>query len=137
MTLTKILLLMVGLTVVSAAAGLGIGYGVGLWMPNYYRALFSHSGEQPWFNPAEIGASLGLTQGVIVGVFLSLVLVGILVWRERRAQAQLASEEVREELHQLHMAIRRVQEQVGNRQPETTGPVRPEQFGFRRRGEAP
>jgi hypothetical protein len=56
------------------AAGAGIGYGLGVVAPSYYRSVFAN-GNNPGFDPVQVGLGLGLTQGLICGVLVGIVVV--------------------------------------------------------------
>lgn len=61
--------------------GAGIGRLLGVMTPSYYRSLF-RNGQEPWFDPAQIGLALGLTQGVAAGVVVGITVVGAVTWRD-------------------------------------------------------
>lgn len=52
---------------------------LGVVIPSCYRSLFRY-GQEPWFDPAQIGLALGLTQGVTAGVVVGMVVVGAVAW---------------------------------------------------------
>jgi len=59
--------------------GIGIGVLLGTLAPEYYQSVFSDS-NSPNFNPLAIGIGLGLTQGVVFGGIIGLVLVALFYW---------------------------------------------------------
>ncbi len=63
--------------------GLGIGATLGSLVPNYYRSVF-FNGDAPGFDPIAVGIGQGLTQGVVFGGVIGLVLVGMFYWYRSR-----------------------------------------------------
>jgi hypothetical protein len=92
--------------------------------PSYYRALFRES-KEPQFHPAEVGMAMGLPQGLVFGVCLSLALVLILVWRERRSLSQAMVEHSEDEIAEIRAALR------GLQQPSPDKAAKIESSGFR------
>jgi len=66
-----------------ALAGVGavLGAAIGWFAPAYYRIMFN-LGDLPDFNLVSFGIVLGATQGFVVGVVISLIVLALLVWRE-------------------------------------------------------
>lgn len=64
----------------SCMAGAAIGATLGTMAPDYYRSIFpgGHSGN---LNPLHLGLGLGATQGISVGLFIGLMVVGVQTWR--------------------------------------------------------
>lgn len=56
-----------------AAGGL-LGFTLGVVAPAYYRGVF-RAGDDPGFEPVQVGLGLGVTQGLICGVFIGSVVV--------------------------------------------------------------
>jgi hypothetical protein len=54
--------------------GLGIGAALGSFVPGYYRSVFG-GGDNPHFDPVAVGIGQGLTQGVVFGGVVGVVLV--------------------------------------------------------------
>ena len=72
-----------------AAFGIGgglIGALIGTLAPNCYRTLFTN-GTNPDFNPVQFGIGLGVTQGLVIGIAVAVVLVlsSAIGGRDRRA----------------------------------------------------
>jgi len=67
-------------------SGLGgtVGFLLGKLIPDYYRAVFSH-GDAPFFDPVQVGLGLGLTQGMVGGAAIGLILVGLVAWHNTRS----------------------------------------------------
>jgi len=83
MTISRAIGTVVACTLVFASIGVVAGLGIGLVAPGYYRAVFRR-GDEPAFDPLEVGIGLGLTQGVTAGALIGIVLVAILAWQHRR-----------------------------------------------------
>ncbi len=67
-----------------SAAGAGIGYALGVVAPAYYRGVFSN-GNDPSFDPAQVGLGLGLSQGMICGVVVGIAVILAVAISRRRA----------------------------------------------------
>jgi hypothetical protein len=65
------------------AAGAGIGYGLGVVAPSYYRSVFAN-GNNPGFDPVQVGFGLGLSQGLICGVLVGIAVVLAVSYSRRR-----------------------------------------------------
>jgi F0F1-type ATP synthase membrane subunit c/vacuolar-type H+-ATPase subunit K len=65
------------------AAGAGIGYGLGVVASSYYRSVFAN-GNDPGFDPVQVGLGLGLTQGLICGVLVGIVVILAVSYSRRR-----------------------------------------------------
>lgn len=75
----------------SLAGGL-LGLLLGMAVPGYYRAVFRH-GNEPLFNPVEVGAGLGATQGLPGGVIVGVLVVFAVAWyNSRQRQSFIHSE---------------------------------------------
>lgn len=77
---------------VIAATGLGfaclgglIGVSLGIAAPGYYRAVFPRV-DAANFSPVQIGLGLGITQGGVCGLALSLIAVGLFASRNQTAE---------------------------------------------------
>lgn len=68
-------------TALFAGIGAFVGGALGKFAPGYYRAVLL-AGNSETFNPFEAGVGLGLTQGLIVGLAVGVIVVGILAWME-------------------------------------------------------
>jgi hypothetical protein len=73
-------------TVVCWGLGLGVlgalgGAAIGALAPGYYRTVFPFAGPQ--LDPVQTGIGLGATQGLGVGMVLSLVVLALFAWRDR------------------------------------------------------
>jgi hypothetical protein len=76
--------------VITVASGLAfaviggvLGYVIGAFAPDYYRVVFRiPPGIQ--LDPAEVGFGLGLTQGLVAGLFIGLVIVVSVAWYRSR-----------------------------------------------------
>ena len=64
--------------------GMGIGAALGAFVPGYYRSVFSN-GSQRTFDPVAVGVGQGLTQGIVFGSIIGLVLVGLFYWYRSRS----------------------------------------------------
>jgi hypothetical protein len=51
-----------------------IGSTLARSLPGYYRAVFS-GGDQPDFDPVQVGVGLGITQGLVAGLVVGSVVV--------------------------------------------------------------
>lgn len=83
MTIRRALTVLIGTTLVLGAMGAGIGYGLGKFVPSYCRNVFFH-GRDPGFDAIATGFGQGLTQGVIGGVLVALLLIALLCWHDIR-----------------------------------------------------
>jgi hypothetical protein len=84
----------IGLTsVIFAAIGALIGFLLGKAAPGYYRSVFG-GGSDPLFDPVAVGLGQGLTQGLVLGAGVGLILVLSNWWKE----AKLASLSLQAEL---------------------------------------
>jgi hypothetical protein len=72
---------------VCGVAGLLIGLALGTLVPGYYRSVFA-GGDRPSFDPVAVGIGQGLTQGVVVGLFVGVALVAVHYWYRLRAERQ-------------------------------------------------
>ena len=63
-----------------------IGYALAVILPGYYRGVFG-SGREPWFDPVEVGIGLGVSQGLICGLFVGAVVVLAVAWYNSRRSA--------------------------------------------------
>lgn len=75
-----------------AAGGL-LGLTLGVGAPAYYRGVFS-VGADPGFRPIQVGLGLGVTQGVICGLFIGSVIV-LAAAPSRRSQSSTDREDRR------------------------------------------
>jgi len=83
MTLLKALGTVVGLGAGLGAAGGAVGILLGVLAPGYYRQVFTIRDEAA-FRPIELGLGLGVTQGVIWGLVLGVLIVVVMAWKEVR-----------------------------------------------------
>lgn len=80
-------------SILFGAIGMAIGYLIGSFMPGYYRSVFV-GGDSPDFDPLTVGIGQGLTQGVVLGAAVGLILVLASWWKEAKL-AELAQRENR------------------------------------------
>jgi hypothetical protein len=83
MTITKGFFIIILSGIAFALGGGAIGYGLATFAPGYYRGVFPSGGEA-WFDPVVVGLGLGLTQGLICGLFLGGVVVLAVAWYNAR-----------------------------------------------------
>jgi hypothetical protein len=69
--------------VLFSAIGAFVGWLIGTKMPGYYRSVFG-GGSDPSFDPVAVGFGQGLTQGLILGASVGLVLVLANWWKEAK-----------------------------------------------------
>jgi hypothetical protein len=74
MTVVRGFLIIILSGLVFSLGGGSIGYALAVFVPGYYRSVFS-SGREPWFDPVAVGVGLGLSQGLICGLVLGAVVV--------------------------------------------------------------
>jgi hypothetical protein len=77
------------LTVIGTAALFGflgalLGLGMATLLPDYYVAVFDLS---PGARPERIAIGLGLTQGIVAGIAVGLVIVVATAWAHRRRKS--------------------------------------------------
>ncbi len=73
-----------GCTILGGLLGLAIGAALGTLVPGYYRSVFS-GGHLPGFDPVAVGIGQGLSQGVVFGGAIGLVLVAMFYWYRSRS----------------------------------------------------
>jgi hypothetical protein len=78
------LAILVGCAAVFAVGGGLVGLALGVFLPAYYRGVVS-GGQQPDFNPVDVGVGLGTSEGVILGVLVGGLVVVALAWRRSRS----------------------------------------------------
>lgn len=69
-----------------------VGHALGNFAPGYYRAVFE-DGHSPFFNPAQVGLGLGITQGMTSGAIIGVVLVVVQGYFALRREAAAKSTE--------------------------------------------
>ena len=79
--------ILLGCAAVFGGGGGLVGLALGVFMPGYYRGIVS-GGQQPDFNPADVGVGLGTSQGIILGVIVGGLVVVSLAWA-RSAQPSM------------------------------------------------
>jgi len=68
------------------AGGL-LGFTLGFGAPAYYRGVFRAT--EPGFNPVQVGLGLGITQGLICGMFIgSVVVVAVALSKRPRQEVE-------------------------------------------------
>ena len=72
-----------GASLIGGVTGLLLGAVLGTVLPGYYRSVF-WNGESPNFDPLAVGIGQGLTQGVVFGGVVGMVLVAIFYWHRSR-----------------------------------------------------
>jgi hypothetical protein len=72
-----------GCVCLGGVLGLGIGAALGALVPGYYRSVF-RGGADATFDPIAVGVGHGLTQGVVFGGIIGLVLVALWYWCQSR-----------------------------------------------------
>jgi hypothetical protein len=60
-----------------------IGYALAVLLPSYSRGTFN-GGNEPWFNPIEVGVGLGISQGLVCGLSLGAIVVLAVAWYKRQ-----------------------------------------------------
>jgi hypothetical protein len=118
MKLRHALGLILGLTLLFGVGGATIGMGLAMLVPGYYQAVFSRATQQG-ADPADIGVGLGLVQGGGIGLALSVFLVLLFVWRERRTLQHETLEQLAAQLHELRQAFIALREEVHSHYPGT------------------
>jgi hypothetical protein len=81
MTLRTALLFVLGSGSLFTILGGLLGGLLGMLVPGYFRTVF---GAERDVDPVALGIGLGVVQGFIGGVFVALVLMALLIWREIR-----------------------------------------------------
>lgn len=74
MSVARGLAIIVACGVGFGAAGGLLGFALGTGAPGYYRTVF-RAGDDPAFNPVQVGLGLGVTQGLIGGLVIGSVAV--------------------------------------------------------------
>jgi hypothetical protein len=75
----KSLVFVAGTALLFAIIGAVTGLLLGSYMPDYYIGVFELHGE----SPVQVGFGLGLTQGMILGSVVGVVILGISAWSKR------------------------------------------------------
>lgn len=83
MSVAKGFLIIILSGIVFALGGGVIGYTLAVFLPSYYRGVFS-SGRESWFDPMEVGIGLGATQGLMCGLVVGGVVVLAVAWYNSR-----------------------------------------------------
>ena len=91
MTLSRAVLLVLGITALGGAIGALLGYGLGVGFPGYYRGVFPLAAQRPDFDPVAIGLGLGLSQGAIFGAILGTLILVVFLWYDLRCR-QIAAQ---------------------------------------------
>ncbi len=81
MNILKAITTVAATTILSAIVGGLIGAGLGKIAPTYYLQTL-HVRDSNSFNAIEMGLGLGVTQGLIGGIIVGMLIVGFLVWKE-------------------------------------------------------
>lgn len=68
----------------ASVAGAGIGYALARFVPAYYRSIFE-AGDDPGFDPVQVGLGLGISQGLICGLLIGSVIILAEAWTRWRA----------------------------------------------------
>ncbi|MCA9212823.1 MAG: hypothetical protein KDB27_07155 [Planctomycetales bacterium] len=80
--------------VIFAVFGAGMGYFLGSFAPDYYRTVFRIPPGVS-IDPAQAGLGLGVTQGLVGGLIIGLVIVVSVAWYNSRVEgAHLAQSSV-------------------------------------------
>jgi putative addiction module component (TIGR02574 family) len=109
MTVGKGFLIIILSALAFALGGGLIGYTLAVAVPSYYRTVF-RSGNEPWFDPREVGIGVGTTEGGMCGLAVGAVVVLAVAWyNSRRGSSDVGlTAAVREELQ------RRLAEHIAN-----------------------
>lgn len=83
MTVAKAFLIIILSAFTFAVAGGLLGYTLAVALPSYYPTVF-RSGNEPWFDPREVGIGLGVTQGLMCGLGVGAVVVLAVAWYSSR-----------------------------------------------------
>ena len=75
--------------VACALIGVGIGFALGSLAPAFYQNMF-RNGNDPGFDPRQMGIGLGLTQGLFAGLIVGCVVVLSVAWYNSRRQFVIA-----------------------------------------------
>lgn len=102
------LALILAVTFIFGLAGCGIAAILARLVPGYYPGIFPQA-QLAGIDPAEVGMGLGVTQGIIAGLFVSLALLALQSWRSYRTRLQVLLEEINIRLDELERAVLRLQ----------------------------
>lgn len=86
MTVTKALLTVAVSALLAGAVGAGVGYALDHWTPSFFRILWPGRPGDP-ADPVEVGLGLGISQGLVWGVVVGLLVVAIVAWHDTRIPA--------------------------------------------------
>jgi hypothetical protein len=84
--------LVLGCVIAFTLLGAGTGYALGTVAPGYYRSVFE-GGQDPNFDPVDVGIGLGSSQGLLGGAVIGVLLASVLLLRDRRAPGASAAVE--------------------------------------------
>jgi hypothetical protein len=88
MTVLKALATVIGTALAFGLAGGTIGGLLGALTPSYFRQVF-YVRDRAHFDATEMGIGLSVTQGLVWGLVIGLLIVAIIAWKETRiARAQ-------------------------------------------------
>jgi hypothetical protein len=93
--------------VAGALIGVGIGYGVGTVIPAYYRAIM-HPAIRGDVDTVTFGMGLGLVQGGLIGVAVSIVayvLILATLWVQQRNRWLVEVEEISRRLIRVEQHV--------------------------------
>lgn len=88
MTLWRALGTVLSTGTAGALLGLGMGAAIGWQTPGYYTTVFPKAAKLPTFDPVQLGAGLGVTQGAGIGLVVGVVVVALLTWQYVRVSAR-------------------------------------------------
>ncbi len=83
MNVLKALVTVIGTAISFGAAGATIGVFLGKVAPGFYRQTIAIR-DQASFNAVELGLGFGLTNGLIWGMVIGMLIVAVFAWKERR-----------------------------------------------------
>src|SRR5436190_1968579 len=76
------------------------GFALGTFAPGYYRGVFA-SGSDPTFKPVEVGLGLGISQGLMGGALIGV----LLVFAHEQSCRQSAGEFLKSTRNQLQLSL--------------------------------
>jgi hypothetical protein len=88
MNIFKALATVIGTAIGFGTTGAAIGMFLGKAAPGFYRQTIAIRDEAT-FDAVELGLGFGLTNGLIWGMVIGMLIVAVFAWKERRVTKQV------------------------------------------------
>jgi hypothetical protein len=84
MAIGRAILTVAACSVLFSLLGGAAGYLLGTLIPGYYRGVF-RAGDLRGFDPVQVGTGLGVSQGLMGGAVVGLILVALVAWHDAQS----------------------------------------------------